>query len=223
MDFVVGIPTLGAEQELLIEALDSVFSGNLRPTRVFVIENGPIFECMDANVSVIRPVTNLGVSGSWNLIHKLAQPLPVILVNDDTAVASDTFVRMMAEPGPAIVCAWGYNCVRIDHEVWKQVGDFDEEFYPGYYEDADHRRRCRIAGVKYVEWDPEPSEEVSPGRRRSAQGLVHGKPDYPGRYQCWSGASFDWFRDRLEANKKYYEKKWGGGVECEIYRRPFGK
>jgi glycosyl transferase family 2 len=214
--FVVGIPFL-AEQELLMECLRSVWGGTAHPSRVILIDNGGFLpESLRSSLtSLIRPEQNLGVAASWNLIHKLAAPLPVVLVNDDTALAPDTLERMMVTPGPAVVCAWGYNCVRIDHEVWQEVGDFDERFFPAYYEDADHRHRCKVAGVKYVDWDPEPSVEVSPGRRRSAQGILHGKPAPP-HYET------PWFRERIESNKQYYEQKWGGPVGEELYRRPFG-
>jgi hypothetical protein len=213
-EFVVGLPHL-YEHGFLRECLESIQKSSLQRKRVIIVDNSGTLSMDVPGISLVRPEKNLGVAASWNLIHKLAAPLPVILLNDDSSVAVDTFEKMMDVPGPAVVCAWGYNCVRIDHEVWQEVGDFDETFFPGYYEDADHRHRCKVAGAKYVDWDQEPTVEVAPGRRRSAQGIVHGKP-VPDLYET------AWFKERIEANKQYFEKKWGGPVGRELYRRPFG-
>jgi Glycosyl transferase family 2 len=216
MNFVVGIPRL-LQRDLFMESLDSIRKSSLQPKRLIVVDNGgDLPDIADGRaITLIWPEKNLGVAASWNLIHKLAAPLPLILLNDDCAVAPDTFEMMMAEPGPAVVCAWGYACIRIDHEIWTQVGDFDERFWPAYCEDADHRHRCKVAGVKYVDWDPEPRVEVSPGRTRSAQGLLHGKP-VPSLYEE------PWFHQHIQWNKSYYERKWGGPVGQELFKRPFG-
>jgi GT2 family glycosyltransferase len=216
MKFVVGVPRL-SEQELLIECFDSIFQSLVRPTRVFLVDNGPIqvFECMDQNIEVIRPVENLGTVGSWNLIHKLAAPLSTVLLNADCSVAPDTFQKMFEVPAPAIVCAYAFGCVRIDHEVWQRIGDFDEGFWPAYYEDADYRHRCRIAGVEIINWDIEPSEVVSPGRTRSVHGITHGKLDFE-----WPGPGT--IHEHIEKNKARFVAKWGGMPGEEKFSVPYG-
>ena len=216
MEFVLGVPRL-SEQELLIEMLDSIFQSTWKPTRFFLVDNGSIqiFECMDQNIEIIRPVQNLGVAASWNLIHKLAAPLSVVLLNADCAVAPDTFEKMFDVPGPAIVCAYAFGCVRIDHEIWEKVGDFDEQFWPAYYEDADYRQRCKLAGVEIVNWDIEPSSLVSPGRTRSVNGIVHGKLDFG-----WPGPGT--IHEHIEANKARFVRKWGGMPGEEKFSVAYG-
>lgn len=170
---------------------------------------------MNQNVEVIRPVQNLGVASSWNLIHKLAAPLSTVLLNADCAVAHDTFEKMFEVPSPAIVCAWGFGCVRIDHEIWQKVGDFDDQFWPAYYEDADYRWRCKLADVEIVEWGFEPRTEVGPGRTRSVSGIVHGKLDFG-----WPGPGT--IQEHIEANKERFIAKWGGMPGEEKFLVPYG-
>jgi GT2 family glycosyltransferase len=216
-NFVIGIPRLN-EKELLIECMEGVLASTKSPVRLFVVDNGeevmPIAGVAHPDVQVIRPVANLGVSGSWNLLMKLARPLPIVLLNVDMKVAPDTFEKMFEVASPAIVCAWGFGCVRIDPEIWNRIGDFDERFWPAYYEDADYRRRCKLAGVHIHEWSFEPRTEVSPGRTRShASGMIHGKAEFG-----WRGPGD--IGELIEANKRRYVEKWGGMPTEEKFENP---
>jgi hypothetical protein len=155
------------------------------------------------------------------LLHKLAAPVPVILLNADCAVMPDTFERMLASTAP-IMCAYGFGCFLMSEAVWRDVGDFDEAFYPVYFEDTDYRFRCKLAGVALEEWAVSDLESIYPGRDRAPTGIVHGKHD-PEGYQGWRGEKLAWFNARWEANRQRYLAKWGGDVGQERFTSPFGE
>ncbi len=228
-DFLVGVPCCNEPPEVLTETFRAILASTRRPTRVLIIDNG------DAEISgdtltklgflradVVRPQQNLGCAGAWNLIHRLAHPLPAIVLNADCAVTEETFAQMLAAPAPAVVLAYGFGCFRIDAEIRRLVGDFDEAFYPVYGEDHDYRRRLRLAGVAVLEWSTQAVAVVRPGREQAASGIAHGKHD-PDGYQGWRGDDLARFHARVEANRAYYRTKWGGGPDQETYRVPFGR
>lgn len=213
--FVVGIPRRIPLGDILADTFDAISRSTILPSCVIVVDNGALpLPTLLLGVEVIRPRANLGCASSWNLLRKLSAPESIVLLNDDCAVAPDTFEKMYAHPEP-IVCAYGFACVRIDSEAWEKIGGFDEGFFPAYFEDADFRYRAELAGVPICEWGTYPREKIADGRERSAQGIVHGKPE-PDEYKIAE------FKARVEANKARYVEKWGGAPGCEKFLAPFG-
>lgn len=210
LDFTVGIPTVN-HHELLVKAIDSICDNTVRPTRVIVIDNGDIKPWIpslwEVPVHVVRPQQNLGVAASWNLLMKLISPMPAIIMNDDCVLGEGVLEKMMGYPSPAVVCAHGFACFRLDQEIRKKVGDFDEEFYPAYYEDADYRYRLKLEGIPYIDWDTATND------------IQHGKDHL--NFQKWNVEKMAWFHKRLAMNYEYYLKKWGGGIEAEVFTSPF--
>lgn len=225
-DFIVGIPRLN-ETTLFKETIAALDRSTWRPVHTYVIDNGevPLRPLGHGDISVIHPQSNRGCAGSWNLLHKLAAPLPIVLVNADCAVAPDTFERLFDTPTPALVCANGFSCFRMDEAIWTQVGEFDEGYWPVYWEDTDYRYRCKLLGVPIHEWDLEPRTKISEGREISARGITHGKAG-DGGYNGWTGEKFTWFYERLHANQARYVAKWGcvgGEAGHETFTTPWGK
>jgi GT2 family glycosyltransferase len=222
LNFIVGIPRCNEPLELLAETLRAITASRAQPARVVIIDNGdaPLERALVKPCEVIRPQQNLGCAGTWNLLHTLAKPTPLILLNADCAVTPDTFERMCMSANP-IVCAYGFGCFMMTDAVWRSVGEFDEEYYPVYFEDSDYRYRCKLAGVTLEEWSATDHESIYPGRNRAATGIVHGKHD-PEGYQGWRGEKLAWFHARWEANRQRYLAKWGGDVGQERFTTPFG-
>jgi hypothetical protein len=154
---VCGIPTL-RRYDLLDDCLESLLGGRAVPDRVFVIDNGGRYAgrfVADPRVSVIRPDGNLGVARSWNLVAKLAPGADVLLLNDDVTFGPGTLERMLSADS-AVVAAFHWSAFLQRREAWQAVGEYDEGYFPAYYEDLDYRRRLDRAGVRvaYV-FDPE--------------------------------------------------------------------
>ena len=239
--FDVGLARCNEPDEILDETLRAIARETRIPDQIFLVDHGdaPLSlarqdalrdlvgspgspgspESCEGALQILRPRRNLGCAGAWNLIHQYARD-PVIILNADCAVAPDTFERVLAYPAPAVVLAYGFGCFRIDREIRDRIGDFDETFYPVYWEDADFRRRLRLAGISVIEWPTEPVATIAPGREQAMSGIIHGKHD-PDGYQGWRGHRIAWFHACVEANRRYYLAKWGGDLGEETFQIPF--
>jgi GT2 family glycosyltransferase len=82
------------------------------------------------------------------------------------------------------------------------LGCFDENFFPVYYEDADYRRRARLAGLQpgYC-----PFTSIQHGGSRSLSQLQVARQNHA-----------TWTR-----NREYFNRKWGGDPRTETYEHPF--
>jgi hypothetical protein len=224
-DFVVGIARCNETDDVFGKTLASIASSSRLPSSVIIVDNGDVALAkpdLPVQVVLLRPDHNMGCAGSWNFLlwSAYVQGVVPIIINADTAVAKDTFAKMLAVPSPAVVLAYGFGCFRLDEGIYTQIGGFDEEFHPVYCEDVDYRRRLKLAGIPAVEWPIFPALEIGPGRVRSPVGIEHGKHDEAG-YQGWTADKAAWFADRLEANKARYVRKWGGTPYEETYTSPF--
>ena len=150
---------------------------------------------------------NLGVARSWNLGARQ--------VLDD---GLDYLVIMSASMqfGPAMHTTWkaqmetfwGHNVIECDGHSWhlialhrrlfETIGLFDENFYPGYFEQIDWCYRLRMVGLE--------------------QGFVH----------VWvnalsQGAGLHAPAISLPADPllDYYAAKWGGPKGEELWRHPY--
>lgn len=224
--FIVGIPRCNEPNSIVEETLRGIERSSSQPVRVLIVDNGdapldPHTLLLPRCCDIIRPQRNLGCAGAWNILHKLATPTPLVLLNADCAVMPDTFERMLDHATP-ILCAYGFGCFMLSEDVWRTIGDFDEEFYPVYFEDTDYRYRCKLGGVPIEEWPVTELQSIYPGRDRATSGIIHGKHD-PDGYQGWRGEKLAWFNSRWEANLQRYMTKWGGEVGQERFTTPFGR
>ncbi len=229
--FVVGFARCNESALIIGETLDAIERGTRKPERIIIVDNGdaPATDVYGAllsgrNTSITRPGRNIGCAGGWNLIHVIAMEidpaLRVITLNADCAPAPDTFERMLEIPAPAIMLGFGFGCFIVDGEIRRQLGGFDETFYPAYFEDGDYRRRANLAGIPVHEWPIEYVERLALGRDRTSRGIVHGSYDADG-YQGWRGERLAWFWECYEKNRQYYIAKWGGDPGSETFSVPF--
>lgn len=223
--FVLGIPRCNEPPDLFDETLRAARASAPAPDHTVIVDNGdePL-EAAAVDAVVVRPDRNVGCAGAWNTVLRLGFGAlaadSVILVNGDCAVARGTFGRMLASPA-RVVCAHGFSCFRLDPLVWRTVGEFDEAFWPVYWEDTDYRRRLSLAGVAVDEWPIEEVARPSHGRATYASGITHGKSDRGG-YQGWAGDKLARFHERLAQNRARYLAKWGGPPGAETFSTPFG-
>jgi GT2 family glycosyltransferase len=197
------IPTLTAEgADRTVELIRAALSGTVKPARVFVIDNGknimPPGFCvpiMDGpEVEVFRPPTPLSVSASWNEAFRRFGDW-IIVANDDVEIGPDTiaeFVRAAeSTPKPLITSniGQGFPMFLLKQQAFRDVGPFDEQFAPAYYEDTDYLHRLHKAGLGVVRIDA---------------GVRHG----PGGTSA-KEAGLD-LEAILAANLARYVAKWGG-------------
>ena len=223
--FVLGIPRSSEPAPLFEETLRAVQASTASPAYTIVVDNGDERFAVDGSQAVvIRPSANVGRAGAWNIVLRLAfETLSVgraVLLDGDLAVAPDTFDRMLASQA-SVVCAHGFSCFRLDEAPWRTVGEFDEEFWPSSFEDADYRRRLALAGVPVEEWPIEEHSRAAQGRVTRvtyASGIAHNRTD---RHRGWSARRVARLRTELEANRKRYAQKWGGLPGAETLSTPF--
>lgn len=159
-----------------------------------------------AGQAVDRPDRNLGVAASWNRIAgaAFAQGFDrILLINDDVRIHHDRmiqdFVCITDAPDGILLSEHRFSLFLLGRTAFEQVGPFDEKFWPGYYEDIDYVRRCRLAGVPI--W-----------KTPAATGTTH-SPRTTGRELV--------FPDDIYRNRMYYRVKWGGDQGSEQFLKPF--
>lgn len=203
-NFVVGIPTLW-RYDCLKQCLSSILLGSLLPREICVVDNGGHFDeavfrgTRDCRVRVVKPGYNLGVAGSWNLLHSLYAPQDVVYANDDILFEPEALRRLVSCDGDFVPAMPGqaWSCFLQRERVWSTVGDYDDGFWPAYFEDNDYARRMALAGIERSH--PQPRAVVS--HSGSATGGL-------------AFARFGW-------NQGRYGAKWGGPPDGEAFTRPW--
>ena len=213
---VLFVPTLGLDMSLLERLANSVDY----PLKYKVAFNngqpGALDYFMESHTDWIVKESafgNLGVAGSWNQCAKMfPEEQAWLLMNDDAYFLpgylkkiQDTYCEHPLEPIIHLNNSNAYYCF-----VWTQVGkstfgEFDENFWPAYYEDCDMRVRHRKAGYN--------------GYVYALQGLPplpHGKPKTGGMN----------YNAMLQGcglyNRAYWLRKWGSlNYEEATYETPY--
>ena len=212
--FVLAIPTL-TRYDLCRRLIEHVERTSTRkPDSYLIIDNGDAFDAealgLGDRVVVYRPGRNLGVSASWNYALRKSHPdKHVAIVNDDVLPEPNELALLYdcleAHRGQAVHArAEGYGFFAQSPETTTRVGDYDERFWPAYYEDRDYERRLKLAGVLRVDVAP-------PTQKEGSQTLA---------------AADDELRRTIERglyrNCRYYARKWGGPPGEERFAKPFG-
>lgn len=139
----------------------------------------------------------------------------VLIINDDAFVEPNTIdklVSVLQATDHLLVSATErpnnqsvhFSCFMVGWGIFEEVGFFDENFKPIYFEDNDFIYRMRLLGVKFTAvkdafFEHKGSQSLK-NKRLVGQGPQHDK--------------------EFEANQAYYIKKWGGMPGKEIYTTP---
>ncbi len=199
MKFEVGI-TVFRQYDILEKCLDAIETSTMLPERVIVVDNGREYKnrrkrTTEFELLVVTPDLNKGVAASWNLLLKLIHPKTAIILNDDCIVSPETFRLLMNPEPPALVKGIDFSCFRQDQRITEIVGQYDERYWPAYYEDSDFVRRMQLAGISPVELPLVIKSHGNHGER-PYQNMTTG--EYAGFLAC------------VEQNKQLYISKWGG-------------
>jgi GT2 family glycosyltransferase len=153
---LVGIPTIN-RADLLNEALAHYFE-DFASTEIVICDNGNQDIITREKMFVIyRPPQNLGVAGSWNMIMDYADRLGfthVLMLNDDIMLGRTGYeINLLIEQNLEVPFINSYQnwcsfILRVD--AWKQVGGFDTEFFPAYFEDNSFCYKMRLQNMERV-------------------------------------------------------------------------
>ncbi len=164
---------------------------------------------------LVRPGRNLGVAGSWNLGVRA-----VLAERLDWLILASTSFRFGPPGGLDFVeglgaCAgadgaqsyFGWHFIAVARHTLEIVGEFDEGFWPAYFEETDYLYRMGLAGLASPRENGRPWAfiEMAGEYGRQAATLEDGL------------APVD-----LSAASIRYELKWGGQQGRERFTVPFG-
>ena len=200
---VLGLPVLnrGDLAERMLGSVDIpvdetlvILNGNPDETRAYL---------RGRNVTFVDPACNLGVAGSWNFIIR-ARPAAAwwLIVNADIEFGAGDLERLaeaMDTDAPLVACLFEFGAFGINAAAVDEVGWFDENFHPIYFEDNDYRRRCQVAGV-------EVRKLISRTRHDNSSTIASG-------YSSHNDRTFP-------LNAAYYRTKWGGPPNHEAVSAP---
>lgn len=160
-------------------------------------------------IKVVHNVTNVGFSGSVNQIIRQNTDCPywcILSVDWHPAPGQlKKLAKRLKDPFIGILCDEtenGYSSMVFTPELLYEVGYLDENFFPAYYEDNDHRYRMKLAGLEWEYLPLKYEHRVSSTLKNSAENRKRNQ-------------------ETFAENCRYYIEKWGGTPTQEKYTTPF--
>ena len=220
-NYCIGIPTIN-RFDLLQESLLDI-KAKQPNVEVIIADNGkqniePFLKEHGILYHLIENEFNEGVSGSWNQLANYAFYLLMYhciwIVNDDIVLGKEEndmmkfaqrviFENHFAVQDGTFGREFPTWCsFMLPERIFMEVGEFDEEIYPAYFEDNDYAYRLKLINKPHIHLP-----EINPVVFRNSMTL---EKDYS-------------FNRNFEVNRAYYKRKWGGEPEQETYSTPFGK
>jgi len=214
-NYCIGIPTIN-RADLLEESVLQL-AQNYPNVFLLIVDNGNqnlsnIGErCGHKNIILFdRHGDNLGVSGSWNLMCKQAFKLgfhAIWIANDDIVLGSNqnemqSFVSDAVSTNTFYVQEGTWCSFLITKKIFQEVGEFDEAFFPAYFEDNDYAYRLKLANNVH-----KPNAILNPVIYRNSQTI----------------AKDPTLNERFMANKQRFIAKWGGEPTKEHFISPFNQ
>lgn len=218
-NFCICIPTLN-RHDLLMPAL-MYYAIDLTNVHFFILDNGQsdLFDRQlflnisgKMNMESLCPPKSLGVSESWNLllVHAFDRGFEgAFVINDDVYWGADLpRAQMLANAyineakNKAFFTSTKNWCnFFMPKKVFQEVGQFDNQFYPAYFEDMDYKYRLKLAGYQVLQ-----TGALDPVLYRNSMTIVK-----------------DPSINRFNENKAKYIKKWGGEPGSETFKTPYNK
>lgn len=224
MPVTLMVPTLRRYDLLAQLLVPSAERGTRRPDSYYIVDNSGGLDAVaygmpSEKTTIYKPGRNLGVAASWN--HAIRTLLPsddaghLIMACDDMDLYGNTIESLVAaaDAHPAVGYFWPqYNAhtmfgvYLLRRWCFDQVGPFDENFYPAYFEDNDYCYRLKLAGVPIME---------VPGCGMNHVGSA--------TIASYSKAELGEHHGRFNACREYYTRKWGGPPHAETFKTPFNQ
>ncbi len=151
---VLSIPVLN-RYDLLDMNLDSI---DFPIKEIIIINNGLkkyVPRRKDLNIRVLDLPSNLGLSGSWNLTIKLYPHEKYwVFSSADTHWLPGSLEKFyeISDVSKIVTSTEGFSAFSIGENVIRQVGLWDERFYPYRYEDDDYLQRFLLIQKQDKPW-----------------------------------------------------------------------
>jgi GT2 family glycosyltransferase len=209
--FAIGIPTYN-RADLLVESVLNYINIDFKDIDIHIIDNGKqnlqfLCDIMD-NVYVYEQDENLGVAKSWNkLCKRIFQDYEyALIINDDVYLGYNTeFVesKITQYPNTLITSFASWSMFIISKSIYNEIGEFDEIFYPAYYEDSDYIYRMKLKNLKHTA-----DQTLNPHVLRISM-----------TYEL----APDMVNEAMQVNRLRYIEKWGGSPLLENFKNPYNK
>jgi hypothetical protein len=161
------------------------------------------------SIEVVHNFMNVGFSGSINQIIKQNTDCPYWCILSVDWQPKPGQLKKLAErlenPFVGLLCDEtqnGYSSIVFTPKLLYEVGYLDENFFPAYYEDNDHRYRMKLAGIEWEYLPLDYQHIVSATIKRDP--VIYAKNQMT-----------------FKENGRYYVEKWGGLPGQEKYTTPF--
>jgi len=210
MSFAIGIPTLN-RADLLLPTLAKYVTEDFKDIEIHIIDNGKqdlSFLNVFPNVYLYEQEHNIGVAASWNKLCKIIfeKHNHALIINDDVYLGYNTDVvnSVIEKYEYSLVQSYvSWSVILMSKYMYDYIGDFDEIFYPAYYEDSDYLYRMKLKGIRQdVEAELNPQTvRISMTQERDPE-LVNAS---------------------MEANRLRYIEKWGNSPLLETFLTPYNK
>lgn len=146
------VPFLNREDllEALLESIDYPIDN------ILIIDNSGSLNLSNRfnnlNIHLLNMPSNLGVSGSWNLGIKSYPHSKYWLIGSCDNIFTPGSLKKISEVSSKdeLLMFAGFGTFSIGSEVVKNIGLFDENYYPAYYEDVDYCSRIEIFNKKII-------------------------------------------------------------------------
>jgi GT2 family glycosyltransferase len=204
MKLGIGIPTIN-RYDLLYPSL-IIYKNDFSKNNIYVVDNGN--QNIDiSGINVYNQSKNLGVAGSWNfLLNIIFQNNDFALILNDDIYLGKRFIEIKGfvsnkKLNDSLITSTNDWCAfLIPKKIFEKVGQFDEVFFPAYYEDKSYEYRMKLLGMKAVR-----SPFLNPMIYKSSQTMV----------------KMPSLQESSKKNKIKYIEMWGGEPGLEKYKKPF--
>ncbi len=203
------VPTIVC-QDLLTKMLNTI--DHPEEVGVIVLDNANKPEEIElptppnVKMVVVPQEINRGVAGSWNIglkrvFNRIGADIAIV-ANDDLLFQPGAIQNVLdiVEKNPADiwVSTEGWSFFVIPKKTYNMVGEFDEMFYPGYFEDDDYDFRLFRMGMK---------KHIFPAKIRHLKSMsIRREPSLNAHFLN---------------NRELYIQKWGGVPRVETHENPF--
>lgn len=155
-------------------------------------------------------VNNRGVAAGWNYGLKKAQKLgydKFVVSNDDIIVTEGqpSLLVNNLKDNDFVMSSEGFALFALTQNCIDQVGYFDENFWPAYWEDGDYHVRIKRAGIRETV-----NTNLKIDHKRSSTQFFYGEEKRIVSHE------------QFQRNGDYFKAKWGGGWnDFNYYEKPF--
>lgn len=216
-ELIVGVASISDPEMLKACILSLREQRGLSSEDVYVVCNsGRVLEECRAwerlGVNVRYPGTNIGTCASWNWFVSCASVslrLGVLILGDDVVLRDpETYASMCRAVAGETRAFWeikglGFSGFGLPLAVTEEVGLFDENLWPAYFEDNDYHRRVNLRGI--------------PTRS------LHTPFDHVGSGSLRRWTEWEWWNAAYAfvTNSSWYMEKWGGPPGREVFEEPW--